>query len=148
MRIRQIGHQKYRLKTYVKKVNKASALVRSFGLFVCFTFQLNQSIGKEDEDLDSLNFPYTEQKCNDTNKKTATFQRNTIEQIDDIMDHSIEIESNKRMRSANVNPWTLRFKDCTMETQVTASKPFIIRIFTTFFSFSLVNYAKTCSNRT
>lgn len=34
------------------------------------------------------------------------------------MDHSIEIESNKRMRSANVNPWTLRFKDQHMEKQV------------------------------
>lgn len=40
-----------------------------------------------------------------------------MEQVDDIMDHSIEIESNKRMRSANVNPWSLRFKDREMENQ-------------------------------
>ncbi|XP_019763467.2 adenylate cyclase type 8 isoform X2 [Dendroctonus ponderosae] len=39
------------------------------------------------------------------------------EQVDDIIDHSIEIESNKRMRSANVNPWTLRFIDKDMEYQ-------------------------------
>lgn len=78
---------------------------------------MNQSIGKEDEDLDSLNFQCNEQKCNDI-KQTATFQQNTIEQIDDIIDHSIEIESNKRMRSEYVNPWTLRFKDCDMEKKV------------------------------
>ncbi|XP_066141819.1 adenylate cyclase type 8 [Euwallacea fornicatus] len=39
------------------------------------------------------------------------------EQVDDIIDHSIEIESNKRMRSANVDPWTLRFIDKVMEQQ-------------------------------
>ncbi|GLV37822.1 Adenylyl cyclase 78C [Carabus blaptoides fortunei] len=33
------------------------------------------------------------------------------ELVDEIMDQSIEIESNKRMRNANVNPWTLRFKE-------------------------------------
>lgn len=43
------------------------------------------------------------------------------EQVDDIIDHSIEIESNKRMRSANVNPWTLRFIDRDMEFQVSDS---------------------------
>lgn len=37
------------------------------------------------------------------------------EQVDEIIDHSIEIESNKRMRDANVNAWTLHFKDSTME---------------------------------
>ncbi|XP_030767972.1 adenylate cyclase type 8-like isoform X2 [Sitophilus oryzae] len=39
------------------------------------------------------------------------------EQVDDIIDHNIEIESNKRMRSANVNTWTLRFIDKEMEKQ-------------------------------
>ncbi|GLG93787.1 LOW QUALITY PROTEIN: Uncharacterized protein GBIM_01137, partial [Gryllus bimaculatus] len=37
--------------------------------------------------------------------------------VDDIIDHSIEIESNKRMRSENVNAWTLRFKRRDMETE-------------------------------
>ncbi|XP_049854245.1 adenylate cyclase type 8 isoform X4 [Schistocerca gregaria] len=37
------------------------------------------------------------------------------EQVDEIIDHSIEIESNKRMRDANVNAWTLHFKDNSME---------------------------------
>lgn len=41
-----------------------------------------------------------------------------MEQVDEIIDHSIEIESNKRMRNANVNLWTLRFKDQEMEHQV------------------------------
>ncbi|XP_025833968.1 uncharacterized protein LOC108742547, partial [Agrilus planipennis] len=36
-------------------------------------------------------------------------------QVDKIIDRSIEIESNKWMRSANVNPWLLRFKDPEME---------------------------------
>lgn len=49
-------------------------------------------------------------------KNGSTF-RSTIEQVDDIIDHSIEIESNKRMRSANVNTWTLRFLDKDMEYQ-------------------------------
>lgn len=42
----------------------------------------------------------------------------TIEQVDDIIDQSIEIATNKRMRSANVNPWSLRFKDKDMERKV------------------------------
>lgn len=43
---------------------------------------------------------------------------NATEKVDEIIDHSIEIESNKRMRSANVNAWTLRFIDKTMEKEV------------------------------
>ncbi|XP_072381948.1 adenylyl cyclase 78C isoform X1 [Diabrotica undecimpunctata] len=49
-------------------------------------------------------------------KRGSTFV-SAAEQIDDIIDHSIEIESNKRMRNANVNPWTLRFIDTEMEHQ-------------------------------
>ncbi|KDR14082.1 Adenylate cyclase type 5, partial [Zootermopsis nevadensis] len=37
------------------------------------------------------------------------------EQVDEIIDHSIEIESNKRMRNANLNAWTLRFHDVATE---------------------------------
>nr|CAD7601986.1 unnamed protein product [Timema genevievae] len=37
------------------------------------------------------------------------------EQVDEIIDHSIEIESNKRMREANLNAWTLRFRELDME---------------------------------
>lgn len=32
-----------------------------------------------------------------------------------MIDHSIEIESNKRIRMANLNPWTLHFKDPSLE---------------------------------
>ncbi|KAJ8871129.1 hypothetical protein PR048_027433 [Dryococelus australis] len=39
------------------------------------------------------------------------------EEVDEIIDNSIEIESNKRMREANLNPWTLRFKEFDMETK-------------------------------
>lgn len=41
------------------------------------------------------------------------------EQVDEIIDHSIEIESNKRMRNANLNTWTLRFHDVATENKVT-----------------------------
>lgn len=50
------------------------------------------------------------------NADSRNFESGQI--VDDILDHSIEIESNKRMRSANVNPWTLRFKDDKMERKV------------------------------
>lgn len=40
------------------------------------------------------------------------------EQVDEIMDHSIEIDSNKRIRDAHVNPWTLQFKDKSTEQKV------------------------------
>lgn len=40
-----------------------------------------------------------------------------MEEVDEIIDHNIEIESNKRMRNANVNPWSLRFKDADAEHQ-------------------------------
>lgn len=71
--------------------------------------------GELDEDADSLNFPYRSSKPKNPDSKSQ--KQNSAEQIDDIIDHTIEIEHNKRMRSANVNPWTLRFKDKTMERQ-------------------------------
>ncbi|XP_071455544.1 adenylate cyclase type 8 [Hetaerina americana] len=37
------------------------------------------------------------------------------EEVDEIIDHYIEIDSNKRMRDANVNPWTLQFNEEEME---------------------------------
>lgn len=36
-------------------------------------------------------------------------------QVDELIDHSIEIESNKRIRAANVNPWSLHFRDRLLE---------------------------------
>lgn len=41
-----------------------------------------------------------------------------IEQVDEIMDHSIEIASNKRMRSANISVWSMKFKDPDLEKKV------------------------------
>lgn len=42
----------------------------------------------------------------------------TQEQIDNIIDHSIEIESNERMRKEYVKRWTLRFKQPELEAKV------------------------------
>lgn len=66
-----------------------------------------------DDDNDSLNFPYNRPR----NLENRSPKQNSMDQMEDIIDHSIEIEHNKRMRSANVNPWTLRFKDKAMERQ-------------------------------
>ncbi|GJQ67397.1 hypothetical protein Trydic_g8273 [Trypoxylus dichotomus] len=65
-----------------------------------------------DDDADSLNFPMNKNDTFRENKKGST-----MEEVDEIIDHNIEIESNKRMRSANVNPWSLRFKDADAEYQ-------------------------------
>ncbi|CAH0557313.1 unnamed protein product [Brassicogethes aeneus] len=72
--------------------------------------------GDIDEDIDSNYLPNyeTSEPVYRSRKRGSTFV-NTTEQVDDIIDHSIEIESNKRMRCANVNPWTLRFIDKNME---------------------------------
>ena len=40
------------------------------------------------------------------------------EEVDQLMDHSIEIDSNKRIRNEHVSPWTLRFIDEQLETEV------------------------------
>lgn len=79
---------------------------------------LHRSLSNEmEEEIDTISykqkFEASEAKYN---KRGSTFI-SAIEQIDDIIDHSIEIESNKRMRSANVNTWTLRFIDKEMEHQ-------------------------------
>ncbi|XP_045472864.1 adenylyl cyclase 78C-like isoform X1 [Harmonia axyridis] len=78
--------------------------------------------GNLDDDLESLNELHSKGRYNvssNTNfnerRKSITKNFESEQGVDDILDHSIEIESNKRMRSANVNPWTLRFKDKNME---------------------------------
>ncbi|XP_063922796.1 adenylate cyclase type 8-like isoform X4 [Zophobas morio] len=74
--------------------------------------------GDLDEDLDSINYNKQKYDLSESRmrKRNSTFP-STTEQVDDIIDHSIEIESNKRMRNANVNTWTLRFIDKDMEYQ-------------------------------
>ncbi|KAI4466400.1 adenylate cyclase type 1 [Holotrichia oblita] len=56
-----------------------------------------------DDDADSINFPLNKNDTYRENKKSST-----MEEVDEIIDHNIEIESNKRMRNANVNNWSLR----------------------------------------
>ncbi|XP_049822606.1 adenylyl cyclase 78C isoform X2 [Aethina tumida] len=76
---------------------------------------LNKSLsGELDEDDDPNYRKYEASQQNYMRKRGSTIGT-TIEQVDDIIDHSIEIESNKRMRSANVNSWTLRFINKNME---------------------------------
>ncbi|KAK5646054.1 hypothetical protein RI129_004518 [Pyrocoelia pectoralis] len=72
-----------------------------------------------EEDLDSINFSMSKQKYDFRNdsKKGSGFALSSAEKTQEIIDHSMEIESNKRMRNANVNPWTLRFKDKEIESQ-------------------------------
>lgn len=62
-----------------------------------------------------------------TNKCMKKWQQHPItisqvlteaEEVDEILDHSIEVDSNRRMREANVNPWTLRFNDQDTEIMV------------------------------
>jgi hypothetical protein len=101
-----------------ENVSAAPVWISATQLFL----QLHHALsGDLDEDLDSINYPYNKQKYdlaeNRMRKRGSTFP-STTEQVDDIIDHSIEIESNKRMRSANVNTWTLRFIDKEMEYQV------------------------------
>lgn len=40
------------------------------------------------------------------------------EEVDELMDHSIEIDSNKRIRKEHVHPWTLQFFQTDMESDV------------------------------
>lgn len=42
------------------------------------------------------------------------------EQVDEFMDHSIEVDSNQRMRKDNINPWTLQFKQREIENKIFA----------------------------
>ncbi|XP_044750302.1 adenylyl cyclase 78C [Coccinella septempunctata] len=81
--------------------------------------------GNLDDDLESLNEFHSRGRYNVNSNENDHKGRNSDsknyecgQRADDILDHTdhcIEIESNKRMRSANVNPWTLRFKDIKME---------------------------------
>lgn len=101
-------------------ITARSAVMNSF--WYSYLFQLHHALsGDLDDDLDSISYPYNKSKYDlqeSRMKKRGSNFPTTIEQVDDIIDHSIEIESNKRMRNANVNAWTLRFIDKEMEYQV------------------------------
>lgn len=82
------------------------------------TFQLRHTLsGELDPDIDSLNFSYNKQRYevrSTDSKRDLQYQSNSSS-LEYTFDHNFEIEQNKRMRSANVNPWTLRFKNTDME---------------------------------
>ncbi|KAJ8920880.1 hypothetical protein NQ315_015673 [Exocentrus adspersus] len=73
--------------------------------------------GDLDEEIDTISYKQKYESNDPRLRKRGSILTSTVEQVDDIIDHSIEIESNKRMRSANVNPWTLRFLEQDMEYQ-------------------------------
>nr|CAI5841533.1 unnamed protein product [Callosobruchus analis] len=76
---------------------------------------LHRTLSNElEEEIETVSYKQKYDTVERYKKRNSTFV-STVEQVDDIIDHSIEIESNKRMRNANVNPWTLRFKDKEME---------------------------------
>ncbi|CAH1986816.1 unnamed protein product [Acanthoscelides obtectus] len=76
---------------------------------------LHRTLSNElEEETETVSYKQKYDTVEKYKKRNSTFIP-TVEQVDDIIDHSIEIESNKRMRNANVNPWTLRFKDKDME---------------------------------
>ncbi|PSN48684.1 hypothetical protein C0J52_04783, partial [Blattella germanica] len=63
-------------------------------------------------DLDELDDPFRDDDdIPNEPKQIASVPPTIADQVDEIIDHSIEIESNKRMRNANLNAWTLRFND-------------------------------------
>lgn len=44
----------------------------------------------------------------------------TIQDVDELMNHSIEVDSNNRMRSDYVDRWSLRFRDHETEERVSS----------------------------
>lgn len=82
-------------------------------------FQLRRTLSsKIEDDVEPISYKQKYDTIDQKYRKRNSTFVNATEKVDDIIDHSIEIESNKRMRSANVNPWTLRFIDQNMETEV------------------------------
>lgn len=73
-----------------------------------------------DEDVEAISYKQKYDSMEQRYKKRNSTFVNATDKVDDIIDHSIEIESNKRMRNANVNPWTLRFIDENMEREVSS----------------------------
>ncbi|KAK6625225.1 hypothetical protein RUM43_005516 [Polyplax serrata] len=81
------------------------------------TLKLPTDLGRTREENElSSNFQLTSSSCEgfEETEDVVTEKPQTnvsmAEKVDEIMDHSIEIASNKRMRSANINVWSLKFK--------------------------------------
>lgn len=60
------------------------------------------------------------QESNEIKGISQSMTPTTQEQIDNIIDHCIEIESNERMRKEHVNRWTLRFNQPDLEEKVSS----------------------------
>ncbi|XP_069689602.1 adenylyl cyclase 78C isoform X2 [Periplaneta americana] len=90
----------------------------------CLFVQLNTGGAVDLDDLDDFDDdPFQEEDgeaantAGDKTEKVVPTGLSMAEQVDEIIDHSIEIESNKRMRNANLNAWTLRFHDVATESK-------------------------------
>lgn len=70
----------------------------------------SESHRKDDDDDD-----YVDEK---PKKLKAEIRLTVSQQVDELIDHSIEIESNKKMIKDNVKWFTLSFKNSDMETKV------------------------------
>lgn len=98
-------------------------------------------------------------KRRQTTSNTVSLQ----DEVDQLMDHSIEIDSNKKIRNEHVNPWTLQFLQEELEFKVSSLTHFfddgdisVFHLFTisfsmrrcpsTFHSFPICG--KTCLNPT
>ncbi|XP_039295590.1 adenylate cyclase type 8 isoform X1 [Nilaparvata lugens] len=64
------------------------------------------------QDMEASDVPNTDQAQISSGQNPPM---STSEEVDVIMDHSIEVDSNQRMRKDNINPWTLRFKQGDIE---------------------------------
>lgn len=89
------------------------------------TLKLPTDLGRTREENElSSNFQLTSSSCEgfEETEDVVTEKPQTnvsmAEKVDEIMDHSIEIASNKRMRSANINVWSLKFKAPLLEKKV------------------------------
>lgn len=75
---------------------------------------MNLQLSSSVQELDEV------QENNEIKGISQSMTPTTQEQIDNIIDHCIEIESNERMRKEHVNRWTLRFNQPDLEEKVCA----------------------------
>ncbi|CAH1183630.1 unnamed protein product [Phaedon cochleariae] len=79
---------------------------------------LHRTLSSEmDEENETSSYKQKYESTDSRYRKRGSTYVSTLEQVDEIIDHSIEIESNKKMRDENMNSWTLRFVEKDMEHQ-------------------------------
>jgi hypothetical protein len=86
-------------------------------IIICLQLNSGGAVDLEEDPFQEDNEVLNSEEAGD---KHTGHDLSMAEQVDEIIDHSIEIESNKRMRNANLNAWTLRFHDVATENKVQA----------------------------